>query len=288
MDGRRRRDPAAVRARVGQGVAELVPDRDRPGAVTLLVDGTPQSHVDLSEPTHLEFEYQRRLGHALDTLAPPGAPLSVVHLGAGALTLPRYVAATRPGSRQRVAEIDAGLVDLVRRELPLPRDCRPRVRIGDARAVLAAMPDSSADAVVADVYAGARIPAHLTTVEFLREVARVLRPGGAYLANLADGGALPFARGQAATVRAVFPAACLLADAAVLKGRRFGNLVLVATPDRETLPVPELTRLAAGDPFPARVLAGDALAGFAGRAAPVTDATARPSDAPPPGLFVVA
>ena len=109
--------------------------------------------------------------------------------------------------------------------------------------------------VVADVFAGARTPAHLTSVEYAAEVARVLRPDGWYLANIADGPPLRHARAQVATVRSVLPRACLVGDAAVLRGRRYGNLVLVA--GRVEPPVPELTRRAAGDWFPGRVLAGD-------------------------------
>ncbi|MBJ7452468.1 MAG: fused MFS/spermidine synthase, partial [Blastococcus sp.] len=169
------------------GTAELLADADRDGSWVLMVDGTPQSHVDLEDPTHLEFEYVRRMGHVIDLAATPGAALDVVHLGGGALTLPRYVATTRPGSRQRAVELDQPLTDLVREYLPLPRNARIRVRAGDAREALATLHPSSADVVVTDVFAGARTPAHLTTLEFAREVARVLRPGGVYAANVADG-----------------------------------------------------------------------------------------------------
>ncbi len=55
------------------GLAELVPDPDRSGSWTLLLDGVPQSHVDLTDPTHLEFEYVRRLAAAIDLVAPAGA-----------------------------------------------------------------------------------------------------------------------------------------------------------------------------------------------------------------------
>lgn len=267
------------------GLAELVPDPDRAGSWTLLLDGAPQSHVDLTDPTHLEFEYVRRLAAAVDLIAPAGEPLRVLHLGGGALTLPRYVSATRPGSTQRVSEVDGALVELVRRALPWPSDARLRVRVEDARAVLTSTRDASYDVVVADVFAGARTPAHLTSVEYAAEVARVLRPAGWYLANLADGPPLRHARGQVATVRSVLPQACLVGDAAVLRGRRYGNLVLVA--GRSTPPVPELTRRAAGDWFPGRVVAGDELDRFAGGAPVVRDADATGSDPPPPGLFSV-
>jgi spermidine synthase len=272
-----------VEEKVDSGTAELVPDSDRPRAWTLLLDGTPQSHVDLDDPTYLDFEYVRRLGHVADLIAPPGRPLRVLHLGGGGLTLARYVAATRPRSTQQVIEIDAALVDLVRRRLPLERGWRIRIRTGDAREVLTRAPEESFDLVVGDVYAGGRSPAHLTSGEFFSAVARTLRAGGFYAANVADGTPLSFVRAQVTTLRAVFPEACLIADPVVLRGRRFGNLVLVA--GQAAPPVAELTRKAAGDPFPGRVLYGDELTRFASGAAPVTDASARPSPIPPKGIF---
>src|SRR4051812_11730631 len=161
---------------VDGGTAELLGDADRDGSWILLVDGTPQSHVDLEDPSHLEFEYVRRMGHVLDLAAEEGRPIDVVHLGGGALTLPRYVAVTRPGSRQRVVEIDQPLTDLVRAHLPLPRGARVRVRAADARAGLEALSTGSADVVVSDVFAGARTPGHLTSVEYAQQARRVLRP----------------------------------------------------------------------------------------------------------------
>jgi spermidine synthase len=273
-----------LRERVDSGLAELVPDGDRPRAWTLLLDGDPQSHVDLDDPAHLEFEYVRRIGHLIDLAAPPGQPLRVLHLGAGALTLPRYIAATRPGSRQHVIESDAALVDFVRRELPMPGSMSPRIRIGDARELLATVPDGSIDLLILDVFAAARMPAHLTSVEFVIASARTLRYDGVYAANIADGGGLSFAQAQVATVLRVFRQACLIASPAVLRGRRFGNLVLAAA-DRE-LPADGLTRAVATDPFPARVCTGPALLRFTGGAKAVTDATAQRSPPPQPGLFV--
>ncbi|MER5177046.1 fused MFS/spermidine synthase [Streptomyces sp. NPDC002896] len=274
---------AAVVAEVDGGLAELIPDRDRVRAWTLLVDGAPQSHVDLDDPAYLAFEYQRRLGHVIDLVAPPGKPVQAVHLGGGAFTLARYVAATRPRSTQQIAERDAALVELVRRELPLDPGARIRVRSTDARAALAKIPDGWADVVIADVFSGARTPAHLTSTEFLDDVRRVLGPGGWYAANLADGPPLAHLRGQIATAAAVFPELALVADPTVLRGKRFGNAVLVAS--GLPLPVAELTRRAASDPHPGRVEHGRALADFTGGAAAVTDASAVASPAPPPSVF---
>ncbi|MER5381657.1 fused MFS/spermidine synthase [Streptomyces sp. NPDC002688] len=281
-----RRGQAAAEAvveAVDGGLAELLPDRDRARAWTLLIDGAPQSHVDLDDPSFLSFEYQRRLGHVIDLVAPPGKPVHVVHLGGGAMTLARYTAATRPRSTQQVVERDAALVQLVRRELPLDPNARIRVRSTDAREGLAKVPDGWADLVVADVFSGARTPAHLTSVEFVTEVRRAVKDSGIYAANLADGPPLAHLRGQIATVASVFPELALVADPTVLRGKRFGNAVLVAS--GRPLPIAELTRRAASDPHPARVEHGRELLDFTGGASPVTDAVAVASPAPPPSVF---
>ncbi|MFJ8533222.1 spermidine synthase [Streptomyces sp. NPDC093591] len=276
-------DVASVVETVDGGLAELIPDRDRARAWTLLIDGAPQSHVDLDDPSYLSFEYQRRLGHVIDLVAPPGRPVQAVHLGGGALTLARYAAATRPRSTQQVVERDAALVQLVRRELPLDRGARIRVRSVDAREGLAKVPDGWADLVIADVFSGARTPAHLTSTEFLDEVRRALKPGGWYAANLADGPPLAHLRGQIATAAARFAELALVADPTVLRGKRFGNAVLLAAD--LPLPVAELTRRAASDPHPGRVEHGRSLTDFTGGAVPVTDAAAVASPAPPPSVF---
>ncbi|MFE5185297.1 spermidine synthase [Streptomyces sp. NPDC056628] len=274
---------ASVTETVDGGLAELIPDPDRARAWTLLLDGAPQSHVDLDDPAFLSFEYQRRLGHVIDLVAPPGKPVRAVHLGGGALTLARYVAATRPRSTQQVVERDAPLVGLVRRELPLDRTARVRVRSVDAREGLAKVPDGWADLVIADVFSGARTPAHLTSTEFLDEVRRALAPGGWYAANLADGPPLTHLRGQIATAAARFAEVALVADPTVLRGRRFGNAVLLASD--QPLPVAELTRRAASDPHPGRVEHGRSLRDSTGGATPVTDASAVDSPAPPESAF---
>lgn len=268
---------------VDHGTARLMPDVDRERAWLLTVDGAPQSYVDLDEPGHLEFEYARRLGHVVDTAAGEGAPLDVLHLGGGALSLPRYVSVTRPGSRQDVVEADGGLVALVAEHLPLPDGSGVTVHTADARTWLEAAPTASADLIVGDVFGGSRVPAHLTSLTYAREVRRVLRPGGTYAANLADGAPFGFLRGQLATFAAVFPELALIAEPAVLRGRRFGNAVLVASD--EALDVAGLTRRAAADAFPARVEHGEALARFTGGAAPVGDAEAVGSPVPPEGAF---
>jgi len=277
-------------ARVDSGAAELLRDADRDTGWMLLVDGTPQSYVDLDDPLYLDFEYVRRLGHLIDLAAEPGSPLRVLHLGGGGLTLARYVAATRPGSNQVAVDADAALVEFVRERLPLDqpsrrtrRSGRIRIRIGDAREVLEQLPAGAFDVVLADLFCGGRTPAHLTSVEFARAAARVLAGDGVFAVNIGDGPPLAHAKARVATVRQVFGSACLIADAAVLKGRRFGNLVLAGSCGE--LPVDRLERLAAGDPFPGRLVYGSDLDRFVAGAKPITDADAQPSPAPPSDII---
>ncbi|WP_328315303.1 fused MFS/spermidine synthase [Streptomyces sp. NBC_00442] len=262
-----------------------MPDVDRERAWLLTVNGSPQSYVDLDDPTYIEFEYLRRLAHAVDCAADEGAPLDVLHLGGGALTLPRYVAATRPGSRQDVVDADRALVQLVRERLPVPADAGIALHAADAREWVARAPAASADLLVADVFGGSRVPAHLTSVAYARLAQRVLKPGGVYAANLADGAPFTFLRSQLATFQAVFAEVVLIAEPSVLRGRRFGNAVLLAS--ARPLDVAALARRTAGDAFPARVEHGDSLRRFVGTARPVTDADAQPSPEPPDGAFSI-
>ncbi|QAY74902.1 spermine synthase [Agromyces protaetiae] len=268
-------------------LARLEESRAQPGSWTLLVDGTPQSHVELDRPEWLGFEYVRRIGHAADLVAPEGEAITALHLGAGALTLPRYVAATRPGSRQQVVELEPALVELVREHLPLPRGAQIRVRTGDAREVLAKLPaglDGAVDLAIVDIFSGARTPAHVTSAEFYSLLVRRMARGGIVAVNVADGAGLGFARSQAATLAHVFAHVALAADANMLKGRRFGNVVMYAS-DAE-LPFGSLPRRLASDPAPAKLVEGEEFRRFAAAGKVVTDATAVPSPPPARSVFL--
>jgi hypothetical protein len=205
-------------------------DADRPAGRTLWLDDLRHSYVDLADERHLEFDYARWIGDVVDATAPREA----VFIGGAGFTLPRYLRATRPASRSRVLEIDAELVDLARDRLGLRTDPRLAVRTGDARITLRDEPAASADLVVGDAFGGRAVPWHLVTREFLRDVRRVLRPGGVYAMNLIDQGELEFMRAVAATLGDVFGHVALVAR----PGPAGGNFVLLAS---ET-------------PLPARVL----------------------------------
>lgn len=270
------------RATVRFGAAELAADLDHPGGWLLTVDGVAQSYVDITDPGHLEFDYVRRLGDVIDLAAPPGAPLTTVHVGGGACTLPRYLAATRPGSAQHVVDADDALIAFVDEHLGLDI---PGVRItaADGRAYLAGLPDAIADLVVLDAFERAVVPGGLATAEFTHDVVRVLTPSGVYLVNVSDGPGLRFGRRVAATLAAAFPHVLLLAEPPVLHGRRFGNLAFAAS--ARPLPIAGVAARAAAAPFPARCLAGAHIPEFAGEARPLSDDDTMPSPTPPWGLL---
>lgn len=218
---------------ISTGTAEVVRDPDFPQRVTLHVNGVPSSSLDLADPGFLDFEYMQQMA-AFVALLPPG-PLRVLHLGAAGSAFARHVEHERPGSRQLGVDLDARLLELVREWFALPRSPLLRLRAEDAGHTLSSARDASYDVVVRDVFAGDRTPAHLVGTGFATEAHRVLRPGGVLLVNCADKPPLATARREVASLALAFgPAAAAsgrlaaVAEPAILKGRRYGNLVLVA------------------------------------------------------------
>ncbi len=250
--------------------AIIARDESRRNAYTLFLDDVEHSHVDLDEPTYLAFEYVRWLADVIDCLAPVGGPLDFVHLGGGAFSLPRYLATTRPASKQIVFEIDAALAALVRQKLPLPKNRRLRIRICDARAGVLGLAAGSADVVVRDVFRDRAVPPHVCTVEFTLLVKEILRAGGAYLVNVAD--EVPFRRlgRELAGLLDVFAEVVVISEPSVFRGRRSGNLVVAAcdTP----LPVDAIARAVAGGAAQARVRTGGEVRAFAKGYRPLRDA----------------
>jgi hypothetical protein len=265
------------------GTAELVADGSRPGAYLLAVNGVAQSYVDLVDPTTLEFAYIRRLADLVDARFPVAERVAMLHVGGGAGTLARYVATTRPGSPQTVVDVDAVLVAGVLARLGDPPF---RYQVQDGRQVLTEAAASSVDVVVTDAFVGSSVPSRLTTVEYLGAVRGALRRGGVYAVNVADGGELAYLRRILATVVASFTSVLLVAEPAVLRGRRFGNAIVVGS-DQE-LPVAGLVRAAAGDAAaPGRVVVGPDLTTLIGDAMVLTDAKPLVSPIPPPGSWAV-
>ncbi|WP_196840702.1 fused MFS/spermidine synthase [Arthrobacter sp. CAN_A1] len=251
--------PTLRLAGIGQ-LAEIDEDAFTDGAFILSIGGAQQSHVDLVNPGNVFYEYLRRIANVLDIFKPAGKPIRVLHLGAGALTLARYVQAKRPGSDQVAVELERELLDFVLEHLPLPAGTRCSLVIDDARAALDRFEPESFDAVVLDVFAGADAPAHLTEDAFYRALTALTAPGGVVLVNVGDDPPLTFARAQARLLREAADDVALLADAGMVSGRMAGNVVLVGT-DR-LWPADWTPKLVAAGPHPGVVVTGPELASF--------------------------
>lgn len=254
--------PTGAAAYAGQheidtGWVDLVPEDNRQLRWLVVVNGVPSSYVDLTDPTRLEFEYTRWIGDLIDVVSEPGTPLHGTHLGGAGCSLARYVTATRPGSRQVVFEYDARLATVMRQAFGLRGERGMRLRSGEGRAGVAELAESSTDLVVRDAFVGNQVPRHLATVEFAREVSRVLTPGGVYAANVADATGGRQARLEAVSALEVFEHVALVGEPAHFRGRQHGyrNVVLLAS-DRE-LPTGELTRRLASGAIRARLVPTD-------------------------------
>lgn len=262
--------------------ARVVDDPARSTGRLLVLDNLLHSYVDERDPTYLSLAYVQVIASVADVASPAGQPLSALHLGAGGLTIPRYLAATRPGSASRVLEIDGGVTALDRARLlpqPLPG---VEVDVGDARVGLAQEQPGSRDLVVGDAFGGLAVPWHLTTREVTAEIARVLRPDGIYAVNVIDFPPDGFIRAEVATIAAVFPNVVLVGAPDALAGRAGGNFVAVASAGQ--LPLAALSRRLAQRVTPVKVAGRDATLRFAAGSpvlsddyAPVDQLITRPS-----------
>jgi MFS family permease len=261
--------PSPCQVETAYHCARVVADPARPAGRFLVMDTLLHSYEDLSDPTYLDFPYVQAIASVADVVRPAGQPISALHIGGGGLTLPRYVAATRPGSLDRVLEIDGGIIALDRARLGL-RD-RPGLTIdlGDARVALTGEPAGSRDLVVGDAFGGLAVPWHLTTREVVTELRRILRPDGIYAVNVIDFAPDRFVRAEVATIASVFADVAVVADPGSLAGGGGGNFVIVAS--AEPLPLAALRARLQQRGSGLAVASGGAVGRFAGDAAVLTD-----------------
>ena len=245
---------------------ELLRDLDRDTGWTLMVEGAEQSYVDVDNPAHLEFEYMQHIAVVVDTVFVEAEPLSVLHLGAGALTLARWLAATRPGSRQLAVEASEQIIDAAR---PLGDVARCELVHGDAVQQLACETPGTRDLVIWDLYDGPRVVTSTLTLRTITLMREALRDSGLVVLNVSDATPFDVVRPVVAALRAVFDDVALLAEPSTLRGRRSGNCVLVGS--TQSLPMPALRRAGAAATTRARVLDIDQLAAFTGDAVPPTE-----------------
>jgi MFS family permease len=242
--------------------ASEVADPDDPGSSFLILDTVTHAYVDKDDPTNLRFTSTRMFASAIEAMTT--GSVSAVHIGGGGFSMPSWLTATRPGSKNVVLELDGALVEFVEDRLdPAPVD---RTIVGDARVSLGEA-GNGFDVAIGDAFGGLAVPWHLTTEEFLREITAALNDDGFYVMNLIDHGSLDFLRAELATAGTVFPHV-----AVVTLPERFdigGNFMLVAS----KRPIPEDAIIAEAEQLELEVttLGGGELEAFIDRAPVLVD-----------------
>ena len=244
--------PPSLRLPDGRA-ATLEPDAVRAGSLVLAVDGAEQSLIDPDSPASLDLEYMARLGAVVDAIAPPGDPVRVLHLGGGALSLARYIAATRPGSEQVVVEKEPGLVDFVLAHAPLPAGALVRVVTADAAESL---PSTTSDLVVLDVYDRDEIPEAFYRRDVLARIVRGVAAGGVLAVNVADDADHGRLRRLRSTLRRILRDTAAVGSLGFARHREAGNAILLGSRGGAALRV--AARLLEAGPHPvAAVAEGD-------------------------------
>ncbi|GAC1514280.1 MAG: spermidine synthase [Pseudarthrobacter sp.] len=239
---------------IDTGACELIADQDNSNGWLLKINGVMSSHIDLADPLFLDFEYMRWMAALIESRWPPntGSKLRGLHLGGGACSLARYFHAAYPDARQVVVELDGKLAEYVRGWFDLPKAPLLRLRVGEAREVTETLTADTRDFIIRDVFAGSLTPRPLTTAELTEHIKRVLAPGGVYVVNSGDAPDLKNAREDAATSAAAFEHTLIIADPAMLKGRRYGNMVMAGS-DTPLDGDPRLARRLLGGAVPAHI-----------------------------------
>ncbi|MDT0189252.1 spermidine synthase [Rothia terrae] len=217
---------------IDTGVAELIEDDYTPDGWVLEINGMESSHIVLGRPRELDFEYMRWLVAVIEPYVDAhldAEKLRITHLGGGACSMARYLADVYPKSRNTVVELDGKLADYVREWFELPKAPLVKIRVGEARAVTESFAPQSRDIIIRDVFAGYITPEPLTTLEFTQIAASSLAENGLYIINCGDNRDLQGARAEAAAIAQVFPHTCIVADPAMLKGRRRGNVIIAGS-----------------------------------------------------------
>jgi len=252
----------------------LTPDPGNTSRVTLYIDGVPSSHIDLEDPTHLEFKYMQWMAGMLNAWFAPDRGLRVMHLGAAGCTMARYINATRPTSHQLALEVDSKLAQFCRQWFDLPRAPQLRIRIEDGRTALNTSAPQRWEVIIRDAFVDSQVPNDLTSFQAVSQVHRALTPDGIYLANCADFPPLPLARREVATLAQFFGKNIMItAEPGVFSGRRHGNVIILAAKDHDRLSEvsARIGRNLRTSSIPARLITARELEVFAAGATPFSD-----------------
>ncbi|WP_204247083.1 spermidine synthase [Arthrobacter alpinus] len=235
--------------------ASIEADPWHSNAFVLSIDGAEQSHVNVAEPQEVFYEYLRRIANTIDLLKPAGEPVTALHLGAGALTLARYIQATRPGSLQHAVELERELLDFVLDQLPMPAGTNLTSHVGDAREALIELPQELRfDVIILDIFSGPEAPSHLACADFYQEAAARLAPNGILAVNVGDEPGFTLVTSQSKALQEAMGHVAAYGTSMLFSRRYPGNIILLG----KNSPWPDgwAQQLVAAGPHPATVLTG--------------------------------
>lgn len=104
-------------------------------------------------------------------------PRNILHLGLGAGSLHRYMRDLQPNAFIRSVEIDPAVLSIAARDFGIPETPLDEYLIDDARAY-SRKTAVTYEFIFVDVYSPRGIPQNLLTFEFLKDLQRILCPGG--------------------------------------------------------------------------------------------------------------
>jgi len=141
-----------------------------------------QSCIDLDDPDRLVSEYSRLM---MAGLYVQPQPRRILMIGLGGGVTPTALQKLLPAAEIDPVEIDEAVIRVAGSHFNFRAGPHTRVHAEDGRVFVKRQLAAGAkyDLILLDAYDGEYIPEHLLTVEFLREVAAILAPDGAVVAN---------------------------------------------------------------------------------------------------------
>ena len=153
-------------------------------------------------------------------------------IGGAGYTFPREYLDTYPDASIDVVEIDRRMTAIAKEMFGLNEDPRMQTFHEDGRSFVNRVPGASYDAVFVDAFGSMfSIPYHLTTVEAVHHMRRILKDDGVVIVNIGSAFSGPggeFLRSEFATYKAVFPDVVLFKVRPERPDTELQNAILVA------------------------------------------------------------
>lgn len=181
----------------------------------------------------LVLEYSR-FYHLIDHFCPRLERTLII--GGAGYSFPKEYLRTHAQARLDVAEIDPRMTGIAKRFFRLKEDPRMTIFHEDARMYINRADAGTYDAILVDAFGSLfSVPYHLTTVEAVRQISRILSDEGVVIFNLGSSIAGPssgFLQAELRTYRDVFPQVYLFKVRPEYADDRLQNLIIVASKAR--------------------------------------------------------